>query len=224
MRTLIIILGLLLIGCTANRQTRLHTSVDHHDRAEYLLQSGDAIELIVMQRQELSGEYKIGPGGFISLPLVESFKIANLNRKQAEMKIKNALRKHYTPVSVLLKIKSYQNNDFYVIMGEVNEPGVYPIKNRVSVFKALGMAKGLTDDADMGRIQLARHSESGQVYEINLKELLKSGDFSQDYLLQKNDMIFVPKQRIASFLNPLKRIIPAVQVSLLAIITLNQIK
>jgi len=225
MKKLIFLLtSVLLLGCSAHKQALLpSTRQDDRSKDLYRLQAGDTIELIVTQRQDLSGEYKIGPDGTLALPLGGNIELKNLTREQAEREIETRLKKYYSPISLILKIKTFQSNAFYVIMGQVKEAGVYPIVNRISLLKALGTAKGFTQEADLNNIQLIRNAPEKQVIQIDLNEVMQNGDFSQDYILQKDDMIFVPRKPLANWMAPLKEILPIVQVGLLALITVNQL-
>lgn len=84
------------------------------------------------------------------------------------------------------------------VMGEVEKPGSYPIKNELSLLSAIGLAGGPTEDAVTTKIQLIRdRGLGGGVVLINLDEMRKSADLSQNYLLKKNDIIFVPKKGFA---------------------------
>jgi len=221
---LLIVISIFVFSCSAQQRfTMPSTKQDTQKQSPYLLQAGDKVELIVAQRQDLSGDYIIGPDGLLALPLAGSIEIKNLTREQAESKIESVLKKHYSTISIILKIKSYQSSAYYVIIGEIKQPGTYPIINRISLLKALGTAGGLSEDAAIGSIQLVRNAPDKSVININLHDILHSGDFSQDYILQKDDMIYVPRKTLAGWMYPLKQILPVVQVGLLALITVNQL-
>lgn len=107
------------------------------------------------------------------------------------------------------------------IVGEVNRPGPYTIfggdlrspelddrltfldnqasSNQVvglpTVTRAIKIAGGITPEADLRNIQIRRRIPNGseQIVTVNLWELLRSGDLSQDALLQEGDSIIIPK-------------------------------
>ena len=92
-----------------------------------------------------------------------------------------------------------------VVVGEVSHPGTYVVKGgnaqseRLSegyptVTRALQLAGGVTATADISNIQLRRSSRGGvqQTLNINLRQLLASGDATQDLIVQEGDIIFVP--------------------------------
>lgn len=190
----------------------------------YLLGAGDVVELIVYQRQELSGDYIISPDGTIGLPIAGNVKIADLNRLEAEKALKEALSQYYSPVSLLLKIREYQRNEMFVILGEVRNPGTYPIRNQVSLLTAIGLAGGLTEDAAITRIRLSRNRDlPGGVYGINLNDVTKDANFAQNYVIRRQDVIYVPRSRTASLLGALNKITPLMNAVILATLLVSSI-
>jgi polysaccharide export outer membrane protein len=96
------------------------------------------------------------------------------------------------------------------VVGEVQRPGSYvvvgggttessePFRNTdgyPSLTRVIQLAGGITPMADIRNIQVRRQTQtfSEQVIEIDLWELLKSGDISQDLIMQEGDTIVVPQ-------------------------------
>ncbi|MGH1363406.1 MAG: polysaccharide biosynthesis/export family protein [Calditrichia bacterium] len=191
---------------------------------EYLLGAGDVVALIVYQRQELSGDYIISPDGTIGLPIAGNVKIADLNRLEAEKALKEALSEIYSPVSLLLKIREYQKNEMFVVLGEVRNPGTYPIRNQVSLMTAIGLAGGFTDDAAVSRIRLSRNRDlPGGVYSVNLKEITSNANFEQNYIIRRQDVIYVPRSRSSILLGSLNKITPLMNAVILATLLVNSL-
>ena len=90
------------------------------------------------------------------------------------------------------------------LVGEVNRPGTYAVKPEASglngtstpptLTQAIQVAGGIKPTANIRAVEIRRNSRngSGQVIAANLWQLLQSGDFSQDLLLQEGDTIVVP--------------------------------
>lgn len=98
------------------------------------------------------------------------------------------------------------------VAGEVYRPGVYVVLGGSTgnertrgglptVTQAIRLAGGITQAADIRRIQIRRPTKSGiqQVINTNLWQLLQTGDFSEDRILQEGDTIFIPT---ATDINP----------------------
>ena len=95
------------------------------------------------------------------------------------------------------------------VVGEVNRPGPYtltqagggsggdantPTLQATSVTRAIQTAGGITQTADVRKIQVRRMTQSGEIQTINVDfwKLLASGDLRQDVPLQEGDTIEIP--------------------------------
>ena len=90
------------------------------------------------------------------------------------------------------------------VVGEVARPGTHTVTGGgtssdgssafPSVTKALQEAGGITQSADLRRVQIRRIAKTGgeQVISVDLWALLQAGDLRQDALLQQGDTIIIP--------------------------------
>jgi polysaccharide export outer membrane protein len=76
-----------------------------------------------------------------------------------------------------------------LMLGALNKPGRYKLKQRDTLLSALAMAEGLAENADLLQAYLARE---GAILPINFKRLLEGGDISQNVLLKDKDFVYVP--------------------------------
>ncbi len=86
------------------------------------------------------------------------------------------------------------------IVGEVYRPGTHTVAGRggsgglPTVTQAIEVAGGIKPQADIRRVQIRRPTRGGseQTIEVNLWQLLETGDLQQDVILQEGDTIFIP--------------------------------
>ncbi len=95
-----------------------------------------------------------------------------------------------------------------VVIGEVYRPGSYLVTpgnggggqdggaggGLPTVMRSLQLAGGITSQADVRKIKLRRPTRTGtqQNIDINLWELLQTGDINQDIVVQDGDTIIIP--------------------------------
>lgn len=95
------------------------------------------------------------------------------------------------------------DEELVYVMGQVKNPGPYPLTANMSFLEALARAGGPNDNAQQGQIVLARKNTE-QV--IDLESFVQKGSNSQ---LEAGDIVYVPKSGIAKVgyvlqqLNPL---------------------
>lgn len=84
----------------------------------------------------------------------------------------------------------------FFIVGEVNNAGVYPIfpEEPLTLAQSISMANGFRSTAALSSVMVLRRVEGQppQAFQVDFNKVL-SGDMTQDILIQKNDVVFVPK-------------------------------
>jgi polysaccharide biosynthesis/export protein len=104
----------------------------------------------------------------------------------------------------MLNIRLRRNDVVYIpdpsdeliyVMGQVSKPGAYPLTPNMSFLQALASAGGPTDAAQPDEIILARPSEHTEQV-VNLRDYLKGKD-AQNYALNRDDIVYVPKNGLA---------------------------
>ncbi len=96
------------------------------------------------------------------------------------------------------------------VMGEINTPGSIPIQTTaLTILDAINLAGGPTENANIEEIRLIRKVKDLEgVKTVNLETILARGDFSQNYVLQDNDIVYLPRKGIARFNYYLRQIDP----------------
>lgn len=86
-------------------------------------------------------------------------------------------------------------NQIY-IMGEVKKPGIYTMKEGLSLLEAIGMAGSETDKAILKKTMVIRGRGLGKdpdIYIVNVDQILKKGNMKYNLKLQAGDIVYVPK-------------------------------
>lgn len=163
---------------------------------EYLIGSGDELNIDVTGYPELTGKRTVGPDGRITLPVAGSFKIADQTRETAAKTVTDALTPYYKNPSVTIGIDKYGSNHI-LVLGNVQHPGVLQYDGTPTLLDAIAragmMANSTTKDGIPERCMIYRGDS--QVVTVQLRQLLQTGNAMGDMRLRRNDMIFVPVQQ-----------------------------
>lgn len=182
MRAGLVGLAFLLIGvagCAAGPE--LATEVATVDAGvervipEYRLGVADKVRVNVFGEEALTGEFLVGSGGKVSLPLIGEVQAAGLTISQFQSEIAEALKQGYImEPRVSAEVLNYR--PFY-ILGEVNKPGEYPYTNNLSVMNAVATAEGFTYRADARRVYIKRADAVGeQAFPLTTSTQVAPGD------------------------------------------------
>ncbi|MDA2923437.1 SLBB domain-containing protein [Acidobacteria bacterium AH-259-L09] len=88
----------------------------------------------------------------------------------------------------------------YYVFGEVHSPGVVAVQEELSIVEVISRSGSFTADASRSKVFIARGDlNQPELVEVNLKRLVEKADFSQNVVLQNNDVIFVPRRGLAKY-------------------------
>jgi polysaccharide export outer membrane protein len=112
---------------------------------EYLLGSGDKVEITVYGEDDLKTNVKIGKSGFISFPFLGDIQVIGLSPKQLEKIIYKGLLGDYL-IAPQINVSILEYRPFF-IHGQVKRPGGYPYLDDLTLDKAIAIAGGLSNRA-----------------------------------------------------------------------------
>ena len=176
----------------------------------YTLGAGDRIQMDIFNVPEYSGpngQHQVQADGSLSLPLIGSLSVAGMTLEQASNAVKERYGKYLKRPWITLKLLAPRPLQI-AIAGEINRPGAYTISSAAgpggtaeqigtqmpTISRALRMAGGITQSADVRQIKIRRPQRNGpeQIINIDLWELLQAGDLRADVTLRDGDTIFIP--------------------------------
>ncbi len=104
-------------------------------------------------------------------------------------------------------------DELVYVMGEVVTPGVIQIRGGMNVLKAIMLAGGMNKQANAEKVFVIRQQNlKGDVIKVDLKNLLEHGDFSQNFALMSNDIVFISPSGMAKFNYALEKLLPSLNV------------
>ena len=143
--------------------------------AEYRINPGDELDILVWGEERLQRVVRVLPDGTFTFPLAG--RIAAADRTVTE--IANQIRVNIAPnyregaPDITVAVREATGMRFYV-MGKVRTPGGFSSGKAVNVIQALSMAGGLAEFADIKNAIILRHTAQGQMVErVRLSALLK---------------------------------------------------
>jgi protein involved in polysaccharide export with SLBB domain len=157
---------------------------------QYLLESGDVLQVSVWGYPELTNTITVRPDGMVSFPLIKEIKAMGMTTEELKQEINKQLCEVIKDAQISLIVIHFRTIDISVL-GEVNKPGLYPLSGEADVLKAISVASGLTDKAGLKDAIIIRKNE--QVIPVDLEKLFIQNDLTQNYLLSTGDSLYIPK-------------------------------
>ena len=172
--------------------------------SDYVIGANDVLMITSFDQENLSGKFPVDSDGTFTYPLVGRVKAGGLTLRQLENELKRLLKDGFFKNPQLsVGVEAYRSQKIHVV-GEVRNPGTYPLTGDMTLIEAIARA-GSTLPSASGEALIVRAknggaaaapqlpgNESVDVRTVDLKEL-QSGALSQNVALRDGDTIFVPR-------------------------------
>jgi len=191
----IFILGVAFLAHAQDpRPPRLTTVTEER----YRLQPGDVLEIQYRYSPEFNQTVTVQPDGYITLEVGGDLKVAGMTVDQLRQAIlKKASTRLQDPIATVI-LKEFQK-PYFVVAGEVAQPGKIEMRERVTAIQAIMLAGGMKESAKSSQVVVFRkiNSDIAEVKLLNLKTIRRTSDLENDLTLQPGDMVFVPRDKIS---------------------------
>ena len=196
--TLAITIFLLALPLVARAQDQKAPRLTTVTEERYRLQPGDVLEVQFRYSPEFNQTVTVQPDGYISLEIGGDLKVAGMTVEESRrMILRKAGERLQDPVANVL-LKEFQK-PYFVVAGEVAQPGKIEMRERVTAIQAIMLAGGMKEGARSSQVIVFRkiNSDTAEVKLLNLKSIKRTGDLENDLTLQPGDMVFVPRDKIS---------------------------
>jgi polysaccharide export outer membrane protein len=191
----IFILGVAFVAHAQDpRPPRLTTVTEER----YRLQPGDVLEIQYRYSPEFNQTVTVQPDGYITLEIGGDLRVAGMTVDQMRQAIlKKASTRLQDPIATVI-LKEFQK-PYFVVTGEVAQPGRIEMRERVTALQAIMLAGGMKESAKSSQVVLLRNinSEIAEVKVLNLKNIRRTSDLENDLTLRPGDIVFVPRDKIS---------------------------
>jgi polysaccharide biosynthesis/export protein len=167
------------------------------DRPLLQLGAGDQVKMDVFGRPEMDTTTYIGDDGTVRVPLAGAVNIGGLSPAEGAEKVERALKKGQYLVDPHVTLTVVQSRSQRVsVLGEVRNPGRYPMESNTTVLDLIAQAGGATDKgSDVVYILRPDGAGSMKRFPVNLRGVMDSQDSAPAAMLQSlqgGDSILVP--------------------------------
>lgn len=179
-----------------NIQDRVLSDISNVQKSNnYILQSGDLVEIKVFMEDNMDRVLRISSDGMVTFPLVGNVKIGGYSVSEAEQQLSEKLKYYIKNPQVSMLIKEYANKMVYVL-GQVQKPSEIsiPPEKSMTVLEAITSVGGFTDIANTSKVKVLRMENGKQKsLDVDVNAITKQGNKSLDIELMPGDVIFVPQ-------------------------------
>lgn len=158
------------------------------DPNTFILGPEDIIQVRVWREPDVSGEFAIRPDGKITMPLIGEVVAAGMTPKQLTAHVREKLTKFINSPEVFIIVREVRSKK-YLVSGEVNRPGSYPLVTPTTIVEAIVNAGGFREFANRKKIIIMRGKER---IKFNYVDVIKGKGNGLEMKVEPDDHIYVP--------------------------------
>ncbi len=174
--------------------------------AHYRFQPGDTIQISVWQEPRLDRQVVVAPDGTIALPLAGRVQAGGQGAPEVEQAIKARLADQYEDeLDVTVTFLARPDIEALpplppvlpaiYVMGEVANPGEFPIQKPTTVLQAIALGGGLSPFAAERRIQVHRKvAGRDDIHVFDFKAFKHGMNPIGNIVLKSGDVVVVPER------------------------------
>lgn len=157
--------------------------------SDYVLGTGDRINLSIWGSHEASLELEVNQNGDLVIPRIGTVRVAGVSYGQLPTVLNGQIGQYLKDFQLSVTMGRLRMVKVYVV-GQVTAPGDYDVAGLSTVLNALTAAGGPTKNGSLRTVSIKRN---GRVLEtVDLYDFFLKGDKSKDIRLLPGDTIYVP--------------------------------
>ena len=164
----------------------------------YRLTPSDVLELRFPFVPEFDQTVTIQPDGYVSLRIVGDLRVQGRTLPELKAMLNEVYAGILRDPVINIILREFEK-PYFVVAGEVADPGKYEIRGAMTLTQGLALAGGHTRAAKHSQVILFRrfNAEWLEVKQIDVKKMYATRTLSEDPLLRPGDTIFVPRSMLS---------------------------
>ncbi len=196
-----------LVGMSLPEPDNMRAS-SNYTQTEYRISASDTLDINVYQFEKLGGTVQVDGAGRISLPLIGAMQAAGRTTSELEAELSRRLGARYLQAPQVAVFVKESVGRQITVYGAVKKPGVYNLKGKTTLLRAVALAEGMSDIGDTSTVTLARTIDQKRVtVQYDLSSIRAGG--AEDPVVYGGDTVIVDESVGRHALQVLKATIPA---------------
>ena len=163
---------------------------------EYLIGSGDQLNIFVWRNTEISAVIPVRPDGRISTPLVEDMVAVGKTPTRLARDIEKRISKYIRNPQVTVIVTSFVGslNQQIRVIGQATRPQALPYRKQLTLLDVMIQVGGLTEFAAGNSAKLIRKVNGANTeIPVRLDDLIKNGDINVNRNMRPGDILIIPE-------------------------------
>jgi polysaccharide biosynthesis/export protein len=159
----------------------------------YRIAAGDVLQVDVVGRTDISGQYPVNKDGDVTLPILGTVPATGRTTNELGIDISRriSLISRDIPQVTVSVVQAYRRKNF--VLGAVILPGSFMFSKAPNVWEAISEAGGPTDEADLSRVEVVSEMQATPTI-VDLASAVQAGNLESLPVLKPGDTVRVPRR------------------------------
>ncbi len=186
-RVALVLAGALAVACAGPVSPPPDPSV----RELYRVGASDRLTIQVLPDPAIERVVVVRPDGQFSMDLIGDVRAEGRRPEEIAAEIEERMAEYRQSPSVLVSLDAPTSNAV-AVLGEVNQPVLFPLERETRVSEAVARAGGMTELAAASRVRVIRKSGEETLLFLTDLDDVQAGRLESDLHLRRGDLIYVP--------------------------------
>lgn len=168
---------------------------------EYIIGAEDVLDITVWRNPDLSKQLQVRPDGRISMPIIRDIVAVGKTPTQLADEMTVKLKEYVQNPVVAVSLNQVNSSNIF-LLGEVANPGKYPLKSKTTLLQGITMAGGFKETAARNQIVIFRFIETAPGMKrltASYDDIVLRGGISDNFELKPGDTLVVPSESMVVF-------------------------
>jgi len=168
---------------------------------EYIIGAEDVLDITVWRNPDLSKQLQVRPDGKISMPIIRDIMAVGKTPTQLADEMTVKLKEYVQNPVVAISLKEVNSSNIF-LLGEVANPGKYPLKSKTTLLQGITIAGGFKETAARNQIVIFRFIETApgmKRFTASYDDIVLRSGIGDNFELKPGDTLVVPSESMVVF-------------------------
>ena len=169
--------------------------------SEYVIGAEDLLDITVWRNPDLSRQVQVRPDGRISMPIIRDVVAVGKTPTKLAEEMMNRLKEYVQNPVVAVTLKEVNSSNIF-LLGEVANPGKYPLKSKTTLLQGITIAGGFKETAARNQIVIFRFTEVApglKRFTASYDDIVLRSGIADNFELKPGDTLVVPSESMVVF-------------------------
>ncbi|MDF1756075.1 MAG: polysaccharide biosynthesis/export family protein [Verrucomicrobiales bacterium] len=181
-------------------EQKISSSLLKPPAGKYRVGPGDELDIEIAEDAQTRATARVMPDGMLYYNVANGINVKGMTIREVSDALASNLSYDYVDPIVTVNVANADSQRFW-ILGQVKNPGTFPLKKPTTLIAALSQSEGLgvssfgnesEETVDLSRAILIRDKK---LIPVDFEALIEGGDMSQNVYIHPNDYIYLPSRQ-----------------------------